>query len=58
MDKMLRQVGEIQNRLEHSGYYSLDSRIEESANGLGLGKSASTATWRTCPAASATRCCW
>ena len=38
MDKMLQQVGEIQNRLEHSGYYSLDSRIEEFANGLGLGE--------------------
>ncbi len=38
MDKMLQQVGEIQSRLEHSGYYALDSRIEEFANGLGLGE--------------------
>lgn len=37
MNKMLNRVGEIQSRLEHSGFYSLDSRIEEFANGLGLG---------------------
>ena len=37
MEKMLARVGEIQSRLEHSGFYSLDSRIEDFANGLGLG---------------------
>ena len=38
MNKMLARVGEIQSRLEHSGFYSLDSRIEDFANGLGLGE--------------------
>lgn len=38
MNRMLDRVGEIQSRLEHSGFYSLDSRIEEFANGLGLGE--------------------
>lgn len=37
MDKMMNQVGEIQSELEHAGFYSLDSKIEEFANGLGLG---------------------
>lgn len=37
MDKMMNTVGEIQSELEHSGFYSLDSKIEEFANGLGLG---------------------
>ena len=37
MNKMLARVGEIQSRLEHSGFYSLDSQIEDFANGLGLG---------------------
>ena len=37
MNKMLSRVGEIQSRLEHSGFYSLDSQIEDFANGLGLG---------------------
>lgn len=37
MDKMMNTVGEIQTELEHSGFYSLDSKIEEFANGLGLG---------------------
>lgn len=36
MDKMMNTVGEIQSELEHSGFYSLDSKIEEFANGLGL----------------------
>ncbi|MEI6602128.1 MAG: ABC-F family ATP-binding cassette domain-containing protein [Clostridia bacterium] len=35
---LLRDVGEIQNELDHSGYYTLDSKIEEVANGLGLGE--------------------
>ena len=37
MDKMMNAVGEIQTELEHAGFYSLDSKIEEFANGLGLG---------------------
>ncbi len=37
MDRMMNRVGEIQTELEHSGFYSLDSKIEEVANGLGLG---------------------
>lgn len=37
MDKMMNQVGEIQTELEHSGFYDLDSQIEQVANGLGLG---------------------
>lgn len=37
IDKMMVQVGEIQTQLEESGFYSLDSKIEEVANGLGLG---------------------
>ncbi len=37
LDKMMVKVGEIQSELESSGFYSLDSKIEEFANGLGLG---------------------
>jgi ATPase subunit of ABC transporter with duplicated ATPase domains len=37
MDGMLADVGEIQDMLEHSGFYTLDAKIEEVANGLGLG---------------------
>ena len=37
LDKLMEKVGELQSELEHSGFYSLDSRIEEVANGLGLG---------------------
>ena len=33
----METVGEIQTELEHGGFYSLDSKIEETANGLGLG---------------------
>ncbi|NTV91388.1 MAG: ABC-F family ATP-binding cassette domain-containing protein, partial [Clostridiales bacterium] len=38
MNAMLEDVGEIQSTLEHSGFYILDSKIEEVANGLGLGE--------------------
>jgi ATPase subunit of ABC transporter with duplicated ATPase domains len=38
MDKMLEDVGDIQSELEHSGFYSIDVKIEEVANGLGLGE--------------------
>lgn len=31
LDKMMNTVGEIQSELEHSGFYSLDSKIEEFA---------------------------
>ncbi len=35
---MMEDVGEIQSELEHSGFYTLDAKIEEVANGLGLGE--------------------
>ena len=38
LDAMMDDVGEIQSELEHSGFYTLDARIEEVANGLGLGE--------------------
>lgn len=38
MATMLEDVGEIQEMLDHNGFYVLDSRIEEYANGLGLGE--------------------
>ncbi|MCX8130495.1 MAG: ATP-binding cassette domain-containing protein [Clostridia bacterium] len=34
---MMEDVGEIQSTLEHNGFYIIDSKIEEVANGLGLG---------------------
>ncbi len=36
MESLLEDVGEIQEMLDHGGFYILDSRIEEYANGLGL----------------------
>lgn len=36
--KMLEDVGEIQSILEHNSFYTLDAKIEEVANGLGLGE--------------------
>ena len=36
MAELLEDVGEIQEMLDQSGFYILDSRIEEYANGLGL----------------------
>lgn len=36
MEKLLEDVGEIQEILEHSGFYIIDSKISEYANGLGL----------------------
>ena len=38
LDAMMEDVGEIQSELEHSGFYILDAKIEEVANGLGLGE--------------------
>lgn len=37
MNEYLEDTGEIQSELESSGFYTLDSKIEEVANGLGLG---------------------
>lgn len=38
MASMMEDVGDIQSDLEHSGFYMLDAKIEEVANGLGLGE--------------------
>jgi len=37
IEAMMEDAGEIQHMLEHSGFYTLDAKIEEFANGLGLG---------------------
>lgn len=37
LEILLEQMGEIQERLETSGFYLLDVKVEEMANGLGLG---------------------
>ncbi|MBR0597564.1 ABC-F family ATP-binding cassette domain-containing protein [Sinanaerobacter chloroacetimidivorans] len=37
IDDLMEEAGEIQLILEHSGFYTLDTKIEEVANGLGLG---------------------
>lgn len=37
-EQMMDDVGEIQEILEHSGYYTIDTKITEYANGLGLGE--------------------
>ena len=36
LDALMEEAGEIQQLLEHSGFYSLDAKIEEVAGGLGL----------------------
>ena len=38
MNTLLEETGEIQSELEASGFYSLEAKIEEVANGLGLGE--------------------
>ena len=38
IDIMLENVGEIQAMLEQSGFYAIDTKINEVANGLGLGE--------------------
>lgn len=38
MNVYLEETGEIQSELESSGFYELDAKIEEVANGLGLGE--------------------
>jgi ATPase subunit of ABC transporter with duplicated ATPase domains len=37
LNVMMEDVGEIQSTLEYNGFYSIDAKIEEVANGLGLG---------------------
>lgn len=37
-DALMEDVGDIQERLEHNGFYMIDAKIEEYANGLGLGE--------------------
>jgi ATPase subunit of ABC transporter with duplicated ATPase domains len=36
LEVLLEEMGEIQDRLESSGFYLLDVKVEEMANGLGL----------------------
>ena len=36
MNQYMQDVGEIQDILEHSGFYMIDTKINEVANGLGL----------------------
>lgn len=36
MDKLMNEVGEIQDILDHSGFYIIDVKIKELAGGLGL----------------------
>ena len=36
LDRMMEDVGEIQDMLDHGGFYMIDAKIEEVANGLGL----------------------
>lgn len=38
MSVLMEDVGEIQEILDQSGYYTIDSKITEYANGLGLGE--------------------
>ncbi|AFM00923.1 ATPase component of ABC transporters with duplicated ATPase domain [Desulfitobacterium dehalogenans ATCC 51507] len=38
MNKMMEDVGEIQTILESNGFYMIDAKVEEVANGLGLGE--------------------
>ena len=38
MNDALEEVGEIQSILDYSGYYTIDAKISEYANGLGLGE--------------------
>lgn len=38
LDSLMEEVGEIQESLEHNGFYTIDSKIEEYANGLGIGE--------------------
>ena len=57
LDKMMNTVGEIQSELEHSGFYSLDSKIEEFATASVLAASVLIKTSASFPAVSAARFC-
>lgn len=37
VDALMEEAGEIQHILEHSSFYTIDAKIDEVANGLGLG---------------------
>ncbi len=37
MKEMMEDVGDIQSFLDHSGFYTIDAKIESVANGLGVG---------------------
>ncbi|MHB8172228.1 MAG: ABC-F family ATP-binding cassette domain-containing protein [Thermincolia bacterium] len=37
MTRLLESVGDIQDILDHSGFYMIDAKVEEIGNGLGLG---------------------
>lgn len=37
MQKLMEETAEIQTILEHSGFYTIDAKIQEVANGLGVG---------------------
>lgn len=36
LDQLMKEVGEIQDILEHSGFYTIDTKINEVASGLGV----------------------
>ncbi|MGE5673594.1 MAG: ABC-F family ATP-binding cassette domain-containing protein [Mycobacterium leprae] len=36
MESLLEEMGDIQDRLENSGFYTIDAKVEETAKGLGL----------------------
>lgn len=38
MEKYMEDTADIQTMLEHSGFYTIDAKIQEVANGLGLGE--------------------
>ncbi len=38
LNEMMEEVGELQEILDSSGYYTIDTKITEYANGLGLGE--------------------
>jgi ATPase subunit of ABC transporter with duplicated ATPase domains len=36
IDKMMNEIGTIQDMLDHNGFYMIDAKVEETAAGLGL----------------------
>ncbi|WP_134682743.1 ABC-F family ATP-binding cassette domain-containing protein [Brevibacillus migulae] len=36
LEELLERMGEIQDRLEHSGFYLIDAKVEEISNALGI----------------------